>query len=154
MAGKSKKKKSLNFSNISDTDSSTSSEEEEKKKRKRRVVVKRGNDRTNPNQTGKPTKSSVLDIEDFSDELTVLKIRASLLDWYDENQRVLPWRKKRGSSIEPDEEDERQTFKRAYAVWVSEIMLQQTKVATVIDYYNRWMDKWPSLQHLAQATQE
>ncbi|KAI3880304.1 hypothetical protein MKX03_011037, partial [Papaver bracteatum] len=151
MAGKSKKKKRLNFSNISDTDSSTSSEEEEKKKRKRRVVVKRGNDRTNPHQTGKPTKSSVLDIEDFSDELTVLKIRASLLDWYDENQRVLPWRKMRGSSIEPDE---RQTFKRAYAVWVSEIMLQQTKVATVIDYYNRWMDKWPSLQHLAQATQE
>ncbi|KAI3982450.1 hypothetical protein MKX01_010484 [Papaver californicum] len=44
--------------------------------------------------------------------------------------------------------------KEPYAVWVSEIMLQQTKVATVIDYYNRWMDKWPSLQHLAQATQE
>ncbi|KAI3910749.1 hypothetical protein MKW98_030557 [Papaver atlanticum] len=155
MAGKSKKNKSLNFSKISDTDSSTSSEEEEKKKkRKRRVVMKRGNERPNPHQTGKPTKSTVVDIEDFSDELTVSKIRASLLDWYDENQRVLPWRKKRGSSIEPDEEDERQTFKRAYAVWVSEIMLQQTKVATVIDYYNRWMDKWPSLQHLAQATQE
>ncbi|KAF1439289.1 Adenine DNA glycosylase, partial [Spheniscus mendiculus] len=40
------------------------------------------------------------------------------------------------------------------AVWVSEIMLQQTQVATVIDYYNRWMQKWPTLQALAQASLE
>ncbi|XP_029815801.1 adenine DNA glycosylase-like, partial [Manacus vitellinus] len=38
--------------------------------------------------------------------------------------------------------------------WVSEIMLQQTQVATVIDYYNRWMQKWPTLQALAQASLE
>ncbi|KFP15997.1 A/G-specific adenine DNA glycosylase, partial [Egretta garzetta] len=44
--------------------------------------------------------------------------------------------------------------RRAYAVWVSEIMLQQTQVATVIDYYNRWMQKWPTLQALAQASLE
>ncbi|EGD75378.1 A/G-specific adenine glycosylase [Salpingoeca rosetta] len=41
---------------------------------------------------------------------------------------------------------------RAYAVWVSEIMLQQTQVKTVIDYYTRWMAKWPTLKDLAQAT--
>ncbi|MCL7026471.1 hypothetical protein MKW94_030160 [Papaver nudicaule] len=160
MAGKSKKKKSLNFSKISETDSSSSEEEEEKKKkRKKRVVVKKGNVRENPDlksikETTKRDKGSsgVVDIEDFSDELSVLKIRASLLDWYDENQRVLPWRKK-ATSIDQTEEEE-ETCKRAYAVWVSEIMLQQTRVATVIDYYNRWMDKWPSLHHLAQATQE
>ncbi|NXD14166.1 MUTYH glycosylase, partial [Nothocercus nigrocapillus] len=40
------------------------------------------------------------------------------------------------------------------AVWVSEIMLQQTQVATVIDYYNRWMQKWPTLQALAAASLE
>ncbi|NXK97743.1 MUTYH glycosylase, partial [Formicarius rufipectus] len=40
------------------------------------------------------------------------------------------------------------------AVWVSEIMLQQTQVATVVDYYNRWMQKWPTLQALAQASLE
>ncbi|XP_009988541.1 PREDICTED: A/G-specific adenine DNA glycosylase, partial [Tauraco erythrolophus] len=44
--------------------------------------------------------------------------------------------------------------RRAYAVWVSEIMLQQTQVATVINYYNRWMQKWPTLQALAQASLE
>lgn len=43
---------------------------------------------------------------------------------------------------------------RAYAVWVSEMMLQQTRVATVISYYQRWMDKWPTIHDLAQATQE
>lgn len=43
---------------------------------------------------------------------------------------------------------------RAYAVWVSEMMLQQTRVATVISYYQRWMDTWPTIHDLAQATQE
>ncbi len=43
---------------------------------------------------------------------------------------------------------------RAYAVWVSEVMLQQTRVATVIMYYQNWMEKWPSIFHLAQASQE
>ena len=39
-------------------------------------------------------------------------------------------------------------------MWVSEIMLQQTQVATVIDYYNRWIDKWPNPKALAKATLE
>ncbi|KAK4370321.1 hypothetical protein RND71_009800 [Anisodus tanguticus] len=83
------------------------------------------------------------DIEDicFNKDET-LQIRASLLEWYDENQRDLPWRR-------ISERD-----KRGYAVWVSEVMLQQTRVSTVIDYFNRWMNKWPTLHHLAQASLE
>lgn len=87
------------------------------------------------------------DIEDFSftkDE--TLQIRASLLEWYDKNQRDLPWRRISSGF------DERE--KRAYAVWVSEVMLQQTRVSTVIDYFKRWMNKWPTLRHLAQASLE
>ena len=58
-----------------------------------------------------------------------------LLDWYAHNARQLPWR---GRS-DP------------YAIWVSEIMLQQTRVETVIPYYERWMDRFPSIQALADA---
>lgn len=43
---------------------------------------------------------------------------------------------------------------RAYAVWVSEIMLQQTQVKTVSAYYKRWMKKWPTLIHLSHASPE
>nr|XP_009943991.1 PREDICTED: A/G-specific adenine DNA glycosylase [Opisthocomus hoazin] len=42
--------------------------------------------------------------------------------------------------------------RRAHSMWVSEIMLQQTQVATVVDYYNRWIEKWPTLQALARAS--
>ncbi|GFQ04184.1 a/g-specific adenine DNA glycosylase [Phtheirospermum japonicum] len=94
----------------------------------------------------------VADIEDisFSGE-EIPNIRASLLEWYDENRRDLPWRR-----ISSGENDvgvkERET--RAYAVWVSEVMLQQTRVQTVVDYFNRWMEKWPTIHHLAQASIE
>ncbi|KAJ6680658.1 ADENINE DNA GLYCOSYLASE [Salix purpurea] len=53
-----------------------------------------------------------------------------------------------------EEEGEVEGERRAYGVWVSEVMLQQTRVQTVIDYYNRWMLKWPTLHHLAQASLE
>ncbi|OMO89515.1 hypothetical protein COLO4_19720 [Corchorus olitorius] len=91
-------------------------------------------------------------MEDLFSQGDVRKIRASLLEWYDENQRDLPWRRrtKLGDGKNVKEEEE----KRAYGVWVSEVMLQQTRVQTVIDYYNRWMQKWPTLQHLAQASLE
>jgi A/G-specific adenine glycosylase len=61
-----------------------------------------------------------------------------LLDWYALHARSLPWR---GHS-DP------------YAVWVSEIMLQQTRVETVIPYFERWMDRFPTLAALAQADQQ
>ncbi|KAF5930686.1 hypothetical protein HYC85_031559 [Camellia sinensis] len=93
-----------------------------------------------------------VDIEDLGFcRNETLEIRASLLEWYDLNQRDLPWRRI-SSSDEDHDKDASET--RAYAVWVSEIMLQQTRVQTVVDYFNRWMLKWPTLAHLARASLE
>ncbi|WAR24128.1 MUTYH-like protein, partial [Mya arenaria] len=78
-------------------------------------------------------------------DLEISEVRSKLLAWYDANKRDLPWRKQASN---PD------INQRAYAVWVSEIMLQQTQVATVINYYNKWMKKWPTLQDLASASLE
>ena len=61
-----------------------------------------------------------------------------LLAWYELNQRDLPWRR----SGDP------------YAIWVSEIMLQQTRVETVIPYYERWMARFPNVRVLARASQQ
>ena len=63
------------------------------------------------------------------------KIRAALQKWYSLEKRDLPWRKTRDP----------------YKIWVSEIMLQQTQVATVIPYYKRWLKNFPSLAALARA---
>lgn len=68
----------------------------------------------------------------------------------------MPWRK---SWIDPvtisDPTELRGALaRRAYEVWISEIMLQQTRVATVIDYWNRWMEKWPTVEDLAAADTE
>lgn len=90
----------------------------------------------------------VKDVEDFTME-EAHRIRGSLLRWYDENHRVLPWRTASRSNHRKNNEEA-----RAYAVWVSEVMLQQTRVPTVVAYYNRWMAKWPTLHHLAAASQE
>ena len=62
-----------------------------------------------------------------------------LLDWYKKNGREMPWRVKGGAHSD------------AYAVWISEIMLQQTTVATVMDYFVRWMKRFPNIQTLAYA---
>ncbi|NWH72972.1 MUTYH glycosylase, partial [Piaya cayana] len=78
----------------------------------------------------------------FSDPAETKALRWDLLAWYDRCKRDLPWRTLVREAVE------------AVTLWVSEIMLQQTQVATVIDYYNRWMQKWPTLQALAQASLE
>jgi len=65
-------------------------------------------------------------------------IAERLLNWYAQNARQLPWR---GQS-DP------------YAIWVAEIMLQQTRVETVIPYYERWMKIYPILEDLAAASQQ
>ncbi len=62
----------------------------------------------------------------------------SLLAWYQQNARDLPWRR----------------CNQAYGIWVSEIMLQQTQVATVIPYYERWMARFPSIKTLAEADEQ
>ena len=80
------------------------------------------------------------------DEQENVYFRNQLVQWYEKCKRDLPWREAALKTQDPNE--------RAYAVWVSEIMLQQTQVATVIDYYNRWMKRWPTVHKLSQATLE
>ena len=67
------------------------------------------------------------------------RLRTSLLQWYTSNRRELPWRAP-GTS--------------AYGVWVSEVMLQQTRVATVVEYWPRWMQAFPTIADLAAAPLE
>ncbi len=69
-------------------------------------------------------------------------IRRRLLAWYDKHQRVMPWRARKGRTPNP------------YHVLVSEAMLQQTQVATVIPYFNRFMQELPTLRDLAQANEQ
>jgi A/G-specific adenine glycosylase len=64
---------------------------------------------------------------------------SAVLDWYDRERRDLPWRAPAGQSPDP------------YAVWLSEIMLQQTTVAAVIPYYVRFLARWPTVTALAAA---
>jgi len=63
------------------------------------------------------------------------KLRLALLNWYDRHRRALPWRE----SADP------------YRVWISEIMLQQTRVAAVLDHYARFLRRFPDVQALACA---
>ena len=66
------------------------------------------------------------------------QLTAPLLEWYGANARDLPWRRS------PD----------AYRVWVSEIMLQQTRVTAVLGYYARFLEAFPSVEALAEADEE
>ncbi len=68
-------------------------------------------------------------------------LRQSLLRWYDAHARDLPWRRV-GAKQDP------------YKVWLSEIMLQQTTVATVKDYYTKFLSRWPDVVALAAADRE
>ncbi|MDE5867749.1 MAG: hypothetical protein K2H02_02275, partial [Anaeroplasmataceae bacterium] len=61
-----------------------------------------------------------------------------LLKWYQKNKRTLPWR----------------TNPSPYAIWVSEIMCQQTRIDTVIPYYLKFMDTLPTIDDLANAKEE
>src|SRR6476661_2019773 len=63
------------------------------------------------------------------------RFASQLIAWFKENKRDLPWRR----THDP------------YAIWISEIMLQQTQVKTVIPYWERWMRELPTIAHLAKA---
>ena len=65
-------------------------------------------------------------------------MRAALLRWYDAHKRALPWRETRDP----------------YAIWVSEIMLQQTRVETVIPYWTRFLERFPTTHDLAAADED
>ena len=84
----------------------------------------------------------MLDLEKYGvtmwEEDKIFSFRQKLLTWYDENKRDLPWRRS----------------KNPYRIWVSEIMLQQTRVDTVIPYYERFLDWFPTVESLANAPEE
>ncbi|HEU3473167.1 TPA: A/G-specific adenine glycosylase [Streptococcus pneumoniae] len=84
----------------------------------------------------------MLDLKEYGivmwPEEKVISFREKLLAWYDENKRDLPWRRS----------------KNPYHIWVSEIMLQQTRVDTVIPYYERFLDWFPTVESLATAPEE
>ena len=61
--------------------------------------------------------------------------RQRLLAWYDGNARDLPWRQDRDP----------------YRVWLSEVMLQQTRVGAVLEHYRRFLQRFPTVQRLAAA---
>jgi A/G-specific adenine glycosylase len=74
-----------------------------------------------------------------TDQLAVPRqLARALVNWFGRNARDLPWRR----TLDP------------YAIWVSEIMLQQTQVQTVIPYWERWMRALPSVKALAKAKPE
>ncbi|XP_021459022.2 adenine DNA glycosylase [Oncorhynchus mykiss] len=102
--------------------------------------------RTNATVKQEPDETAASTYHSFHDPADITLFRTRILYWYDQGKRELPWRTV--ALTEPD------INIRTYAVWVSEIMLQQTQVATVIDYYNKWMKRWPTVQGLAAATLE
>ena len=59
-----------------------------------------------------------------------------ILRWYEFNKRDLPWRKK--------------TYQNFYRIWISEVMLQQTVVNTVIPYYKNFLEKWPKFDQVTK----
>lgn len=76
--------------------------------------------------------------EIIKNQVDVERFREDLLNWFIEEQRELPWRQ--------DQDP--------YKVWVSEIMLQQTKVDTVIPYFNRFISQFPTIEALSKAEEE
>ena len=64
--------------------------------------------------------------------------RRALLRWYDKHRRDLPWRETRDP----------------YRIWLSEIMLQQTRVAAVVDHYRIFLERFPNVQALAAASED
>ncbi|WP_061591500.1 A/G-specific adenine glycosylase [Streptococcus parasanguinis] len=84
----------------------------------------------------------MLDLKDYGitmwKEEKIASFREKLLAWYDANKRDLPWRR----TQDP------------YKIWISEIMLQQTRVDTVIPYYERFLEWFPTIEDLANAQEE
>ena len=74
----------------------------------------------------------------YREPATIARLRRQLLEWYARNRRDLPWRRN------PD----------PYSIWVSEIMLQQTRVAVVVDRYQAFLARFPTLVSLANAPEQ
>ena len=77
-------------------------------------------------------------MESVAEPERIERITENLLKWYDENKRGLPWRH----------------VHDPYAVWISEIMAQQTRIGYMIDYYERFMSRFPTVQSLAESCED
>ncbi|WP_214712353.1 A/G-specific adenine glycosylase [Exiguobacterium sp. s55] len=77
----------------------------------------------------------MLDVDKLFTNYNIQEFNTNLVTWFNREKRDLPWRH----------------GKNPYRVWVSEVMLQQTRVDTVIPYYNRFMDRFPTIEALAAA---
>jgi len=110
----------------------------------------------------KPSNNEVreIDIEDaglhvvrphttaYHSTADIARLIPDLLSWFEEvrEKRGMPWRKRFDHNLSMEEKGQ-----RAYEIWVSEVMLQQTQVNTVIAYWQRWIEKWPTIGDLAKA---
>ncbi|MGB0049888.1 MAG: hypothetical protein WBP70_20745, partial [Terriglobales bacterium] len=81
---------------------------------------------------------SAISTKDKDKDKDLDRFRRALLGWYDQHRRDLPWRETRDP----------------YRIWLSEIMLQQTRVAAVLDHYRIFLERFPNVQALAAATEE
>ncbi len=86
---------------------------------------------------------------DASEEKKLNAVAPAILRWYDENARDLPWRTPPRSGAK--DRRRREARPDPYRVWLSEIMLQQTTVATVAPRYQRFLDRWPTVEAMATA---
>lgn len=80
----------------------------------------------------------MLDVDKLFTNYNITRFNENLVTWFNREKRDLPWRH----------------AKNPYRVWVSEVMLQQTRVDTVIPYYNRFMERFPTIETLADAPTE
>src|SRR5271170_1906572 len=69
---------------------------------------------------------------------TLASLQSRLLGWFGHHRRDLPWRRSRDP----------------YRIWIAEIMLQQTRIAAVIPYYDRFLRRFPTIESLARAKQQ
>ena len=67
-----------------------------------------------------------------------MSFTATIMQWFKENGRILPWRETRDP----------------YAIWLSEIILQQTRIEQGMPYWKQFMKRWPSVEALAQASED
>lgn len=104
------------------------------------IAVKTRDTRRVPTRIGSqsPPQSPLRLSAVFVRRKSLNRFRPALLGWYDQNRRDLPWRRTRNP----------------YAIWLSEIMLQQTRVAAVLEHYRIFLERFPSVAALAAAPED
>ena len=82
-------------------------------------------------------------------ESEIIGVRESLITWYIKNRRLLPWRGDATGDVGQSTPEV-----SPYGIWVSEIMAQQTRIETVLPYWYKWMQRYPTVQSLAVADED